>query len=321
MKPQLWMRQVRRTWRLRALGRRMYARLATHWGGKRIPSDTMSNTKAMERNLKCKATAGGAEIPPAVIVGGGRIGNALQKMGSGNDVLVRRGEKVPEGSQGPIFVCTRNDALDDVVEATPPDRREDLVFLQNGMLLPWLKEKGLEKNTQVLVYFAVAKMGDDPIDGKTDVNPEGLTAANGKWAQAMANRLATAELSCKVLDDHAFRASMMEKLIWISAFMLVGVKHPGASVGDVESKHRDEVVALIDELAAVSVQELGVKFEDGLVERLCAYARSVASYPTAVKEFEWRNGYFYSVSQQRIAQGSEDPCPLHTAWLKEVGAV
>jgi hypothetical protein len=29
---------------------------------------------------------------------------------------------------------------------------------------------------QVLVYFAVAKLGDQPTDGKTDVNPEGLTA-------------------------------------------------------------------------------------------------------------------------------------------------
>lgn len=299
----------------------MYVRLAARLGGRRTPSIAMADPKGNARHVTCKAASASAEIAPAVIVGGGRIGNALQKMGSGNDVLVRRGEKVPEGSQGPIFVCTRNDALNDVVAATPPERREDLVFLQNGMLLPWLKEKGLEKNTQVLVYFAVAKMGEDPIDGKTDVNPEGLTAANGKWAQAMADRLSTAGLSCKVLEDQAFQACMMEKLIWISAFMLVGVKHPGASVGDVESKHRDEVIALIDELAAVSVQELGVKFEEGLVERLCAYARSVASYPTAVKEFEWRNGYFYSVSQQRIAQGSEDPCPLHSAWLKEVGAV
>jgi hypothetical protein len=32
---------------------------------------------------------------------------------------------------------------------------------------------------QVLVYFAVAKMGDKPTDGKTDVNPEGLTAGGG----------------------------------------------------------------------------------------------------------------------------------------------
>lgn len=42
-------------------------------------------------------------------------------------------------------------------------------------------------------------MGDAPIDGKTDTNPEGLTAAVGKHAEAFAARLATADLSCKVL--------------------------------------------------------------------------------------------------------------------------
>ena len=34
---------------------------------------------------------------------------------------------------------------------------------------------------QVLVYFAVAKKGEKPTDGKTDVNPEGLTAGEGCW--------------------------------------------------------------------------------------------------------------------------------------------
>lgn len=51
---------------------------------------------------------------------------------------------------------------------------------------------------QVLVYFAVAKKGDLPTDGKTEVNPEGLTVAYGKHAQAFADRLATQDLSCKV---------------------------------------------------------------------------------------------------------------------------
>lgn len=51
---------------------------------------------------------------------------------------------------------------------------------------------------QVLVYFAVAKKGDLPMDGKTEVNPEGLTAATGKYAQDFADRLATQDLSCKV---------------------------------------------------------------------------------------------------------------------------
>ena len=46
-------------------------------------------------------------------------------------------------------VCTRNDDLEDVISRTPPARREDLVFLQNGVLGPLLEKHGLAKNTQV----------------------------------------------------------------------------------------------------------------------------------------------------------------------------
>jgi hypothetical protein len=41
---------------------------------------------------------------------------------------------------------------------------------------------------------------------------------------------------------------------------------------------------LIAELAAIAEKETGLQLDEGLEERLCAYARSVASYPTAVKE-------------------------------------
>lgn len=40
-----------------------------------------------------------------------------------SQILVGKGESIPEGPQGPIVVCTRNDALDDVVASTPPNRR------------------------------------------------------------------------------------------------------------------------------------------------------------------------------------------------------
>ena len=48
---------------------------------------------------------------------------------------------------------------------------------------------------------------------------------------------------------------------------------------------------------------------------------TVAHFPTAVKEFPWRNGYFYGVSKAAAAGGLPDPCPTHTAWLQEVGAI
>ena len=188
------------------------------------------------------------------------------------------------------------------------------------MLQPFLDARGLGDNTQALVYFAVAKLGEAPTDGITDVNPEGLTAANGVHAEALAARLRSANLACHVLDDDAFRGSMFEKLIWICAFMAVGAAHPGAAVGDVESEHRDEVVALIEELLKGSAAEFGVAFEAGATERLLAYARAVAHFPTAVKELEWRNGIFLDASASAVEDGREDPFPTHSALLKAVGA-
>lgn len=239
-------------------------------------------------------------------------------MGNGQDLLVKRGESVPLDFEGPIFVCTRNDDLDAVLEATPPSRWNDLVFFQNGMLEPWFQSKGLGDADQVLAYFAISKLGEAPVDGKTDTNPEGLTAAYGKWASAVAGRLHAGGLSCKVLDKGAFQKQMLEKLIWISAFMLVGARHPGATVGVVEKEYRSEVSSLIVELASAAAAEKGLVFEEAMEDRLCAYSRTVSHFPTAVKEFKWRNGWFYSLSEKAIAEGKPDPCPLHTAWLKEL---
>ncbi|XP_038896695.1 uncharacterized protein LOC120084958 isoform X1 [Benincasa hispida] len=273
------------------------------------------------RRLRIMAAATGTKVVPAVIVGSGRVGRALLDMGNGEDFLVKRGESVPLDFSGPILVCTRNDDLEAVLEATPRSRWNDLVFFQNGMLDPWYESKGLDDANQVLAYFAISKLGEAPVDGITDTNPEGLTAAYGKWASAVAGRLNAAGLSCKVLGKEAFEKQMLEKLIWICAFMLVGARHPGATVGAVEKDYRSEVSSLIAELASAAAAERQLVFEEGIEERLCAYSRAVAHFPTAVKEFKWRNGWFYSLSEKAIAAGKPDPCPLHSAWLKELKVV
>ncbi|KAI8529341.1 hypothetical protein RHMOL_Rhmol12G0217700 [Rhododendron molle] len=156
----------------------------------------------------------------------------------------------------------------------------DLVFFQNGMLEPWFHGKSLGDADQVLAYFAaiaISKLGEPPIDGKTATNPEGLTAAFGKWASAVAARLNAGGLSCKVFS-------------------------------------------LAAELAAAAAEK-GIAFENGMEDRLYAYSRAVAHFPTVVKEFKWRNGWFYSLSEKAIAEGNPDPCPLHTAWPKELKVV
>lgn len=64
---------------------------------------------------------------------------------------------------------------------------------------------------KVLLYLAVAKMGEAPIDGITAVNPEGLTSATGKWAEAFKARLEGGGLTCNVRDGDDFKRAMLEK--------------------------------------------------------------------------------------------------------------
>lgn len=304
---------VRRAARTRSLSRN---HVAFSLAGKRASCISMA------------ASAEGAH-PPALIFGGGRVGEALFDMGNGNDVIVRRGDPFPAGAPpGPIYVCTRNDALKGIIDRTPQERREDLIFTQNGALLPFLEQElgSLAAQTTVLlVYFAVAKKGEAPIDGKTDTDPEGLSAVNasGKWAAEVAHRLTAGGLSIRELAEPLFSQAYWEKIVWIAAYMLIGALHDGCKVGDVESEHREEVDALITELAgAVSDASPNIRWDTKvLCNRLAAYARSVAHFPTAVKEFEWRNGAFYKLTLQAEAAGKADPCPTHTAGLKQVGAL
>ena len=169
------------------------------------------------------------------------------------DVLLKSRQDPIPSAPGPIYIATRNNDLDAIIEKTPAERREDLVFLQNGMLAPYLKSKGLLQNTQGLIYFAVAKKGEKPIDGITDMNPEGLTSVTGKWANDFAERMKAAGLTCHVLDRKSWEVKMLEKHIWICAFMAIGAKHK-CTVGDVEKIHNAEVRALIDELAGAITQ-------------------------------------------------------------------
>lgn len=259
---------------------------------------------------------------PSIIIGGGRIGSTLAAMGCPSDVVVRRGDPFPsEPRTGPIYVCTRNDALDGIVAMTPPERRADLVFMQNGMLGGFLAGKGLSANTQALLYLAVAKLGEAPTDGITDTNPEGLTAATGKWAGALADRLRKGGLTCRALDGDAYTAAMLEKHLWICSTMLVGALHGGVTVGEVGHAHEAQLAQLVAELAAAGERALGVRLEDGVFARLAAYGRSVSHFPTAVKELEWRNGWFYEMSRRALESGEPDPMPLHTAGLLELGVV
>lgn len=66
---------------------------------------------------------------PSIVFGGGRIGSLLHSLGGHpDDVLLRRGDPFPSSpADGPIYVTTRNDDLQGVIDSTPENRRRDLV--------------------------------------------------------------------------------------------------------------------------------------------------------------------------------------------------
>jgi hypothetical protein len=246
-------------------------------------------------------------VPFSAIIGNGRIGGTLAE--AGECVVLGRDDKIDPDGEGPILIATRNDVLDGIVEACPENRRKDLVFMQNGYLDKFLESKGMLDNTQVLLYLSVTAKGVDPVDGVTTVNPEGLTTATGIHAQAFADRLAAMGLKCNIVAPEVYRPAMFEKLMWISTYMLVGAAKGCKSVGEAGSEHGEVVEQIVNELvAAVSAKE-GITFPEGTMARLAAYTDVVAGFPCAVKEFEWRNKYFYDLGDEAV--------PAHNGLLKE----
>lgn len=63
-----------------------------------------------------------------------------------------------------------------VIAGCPPDQRSDLLFTQNGMLLPLLERHGLACNTQALLYMSA-------VDGS--VVDGGRTVACGRCAAVL----------------------------------------------------------------------------------------------------------------------------------------
>ncbi|VEU44550.1 unnamed protein product [Pseudo-nitzschia multistriata] len=269
-------------------------------------SSSSSSSLQAESTVAPSATG----VPFSAIVGNGRIGGALSD--AGNCVVLGRGDSIDANGEGPILLATRNDALDGIVESCPPNRRKDLVFLQNGYLDDFLESKGLSDNTQVLLYLSVSAKGVAPTDGVTAFNPEGLTASTGEWADAFAGRLAALDLKCNVVSGKDYRPAMFEKLMWISTYMLVGAANDCPTVGDAGRDHSSTVEAIVAELVeAVSASE-GISFPPGTMDRLSSYTDVVADFPCGVKEFEWRNKYFWDLGDEAV--------PTHNGLLRECAA-
>ena len=227
------------------------------------------------------------ERPPRrIVIGEGRIGTVFSRAAGCALVTRHRGWYVLDEPAGdPIAVCVRNDDLGAVLTAVPKHRWADLVFVQNGMIDPWLEDHGLEGNTRGLLFFAVATRGGA-------AEPGGISRFTGAHANAMALWLESLGLRAEVIGRRAFSAVMLEKLIWNTAFGLLCERH-GVGVGVILEQQGAELAALSRELNAVGRAALDIDLDDAaLLAGLRAYAGSIPGHRAGVKEWPWRGGWF-----------------------------
>jgi ketopantoate reductase len=249
-----------------------------------------------------------------IVIGAGRIGTALaarhDEHGRPPFVLVDRErgwERLDAGAGGPIMLAVRNDDLEAVIARVPKSRHGDLVFVQNGMLRPWLEERGLAGATRGLLFLAVPSVG-------AAIEPGGESPFCGPRAQEMVEAFSAIGLPAKLVDPRTFAAIELEKLIWNCAFGLF-CQALDCDVGTVVEQHRPRLRVLVAELLSVGGPVLGVELElDPLVERLCEYSRSIPRYRGAVKEWPWRNGWFVSTARTRKIR-----TPTHDMLLLAIG--
>ncbi|MFO7561175.1 MAG: ketopantoate reductase C-terminal domain-containing protein [Enhygromyxa sp.] len=229
------------------------------------------------------------------VIGAGRIGTALCEREPSRFSLIdrQRGwERLDVQAGAPILLAVRNDDLDPVLARVPAHRHADLVFVQNGMLRPWLAARGLAGATRGLLFMAVPRRG-------AAIEPGGESPFFGPHAQALVDAFSAARLPARSVDAESFACIELEKLLWNSCFGLLCDAYD-CEVGTVVREHFDALRELVAELLAIGAPALGVSLElDPLVERLAAYSRSIPSYRGAIKEWRWRNGWFVELAREQ----------------------
>lgn len=211
------------------------------------------------------------------------------------------------GAAVPLLVSTRNRDLESVLAQVHPSRHRDLVFVQNGMVRPWLSQEGLLDCTQGVIWAAVPKKGDPPVPG-------GVSPFFGRWAESVADLFRRCGVDAAAVEEVDYLREVAVKLGWILVYGALG-SSTGARVGVIAHEHADQVRALADEVHPLLVKEPGLDLDaDAFFGRLQAYSARIPHFPSAAKEWRWRNGW-----QRAAGARLGMPQPLLAATLRAAG--
>lgn len=246
-----------------------------------------------------------------IVIGQGRVGAALCALDPQGVVGVNRTqgwESLNQAPGRPVLVATRNDSLAEVVGKVPKARHRDLVFVQNGMLRPWIAAQGLGEVTRGILFFAVQAKGDAPVPG-------GVSPFCGPQAAAVVSWMKAHGLEAAEVSPEQFAAVELEKLAWNCVFGVMG-QALQQGVGELLEEHGDDYRALSHELLTIGAAQLGIDLDvTARSESMAQYARSISQYRASVKEWPWRNGWFVQLQREQGSFAGSH----HARWLERAG--
>ncbi len=247
-----------------------------------------------------------------ILVGNGRVGQGLVKRSQacGVEVLMvtrNRGmDRIDPTAGGPVLVCVNAGDIRSLVSGMPLERKQDLVFVQNGMIGPALADVGCAENTLGLLYFAVPRRGDS-------IQPGGTSLFCGRHAASMVRWFDALGLRAEEVGRSAYTEEMMAKLIWNCTFGLLCEVYK-ETVGDLVAKRSDEIAGLVGEFCSVANQSMNTRLVTAdVVHSACEYSLTIPDYQGALKQWEWRNGWFVDA-----AHVGGIATPVHARLLRSV---
>ena len=146
-------------------------------------------------------------------------------------------------AEGPVLVCVNAGDIRGLVADMPLERKQDLVFVQNGMIGPALADVGCAENTLGLLYFAVPRRGDS-------IQPGGTSLFCGRHAALMVRWFDAVDLRAEEVGQAAYTEDDVQ--VDLELYLRPVVRSLQRDGGRACSKRGDEIARLVGVLSLAS---------------------------------------------------------------------
>ena len=222
----------------------------------------------------------------------------------------------------PIFVATPSTAWPQIWKQTPEDRREDLVFVGNGIPPTECRDVGA---TFVVPHYSILQIctrndTDNPI-GTNDLSPKTfLYGKHSEYTATTLNRYGVATEIVKSFAEIKIKAAM--KLVWASCMWLIC--HSATDDDDnainfetVHKSHQEILDQLVEEIIPALERFVGQSVDrqevhDYIKSYSLSIPNAIPSKDLALLELEDRNGLWLSLRTDKLPQ------VLHQRLIQEV---